>query len=148
MILHTHIDHDPRSTSIDNEDNKWQCVVGINFIVICQSVRCCKFYPKLRLASGFTLTKSTRMVTLQDVSLLNITPGRPYATAEMTISVQVYPENYQKLLLQTSFSWERLIVSPRYFPWQFRKSSPLTYFKNVFILLTLVDVKGQGQNRT
>ena len=46
---------------------KWQSVVGIHFIIICECVRSCKFYPKLRLASGFTLTKSTRTVTLQDV---------------------------------------------------------------------------------
>ena len=41
------------------------------------------FYPKLRLASGFTLTKSTRTVTLQDVPLANVTSGRPYATSEV-----------------------------------------------------------------
>ena len=50
---------------------------------------------KLRLASGITLTKSTRTVTLQDVPLLNVTSGRPYATAEVTILVREYPENYQ-----------------------------------------------------
>ena len=54
------------------------------------------FYPKLHLASGFTLTKSTRMVTLQDVQPINVTSGRPYATAEVTILVREYPENYQK----------------------------------------------------
>ena len=54
------------------------------------------FYPKLHLASGFTLTKSTRMVTLQDVQPNNVTSGRPYATAEVTILVREYPENYQK----------------------------------------------------
>ena len=62
------------------EDDKWQCVVGINFIMICECLLSCKFYPKLCLASGFTLTKSTRMVTLQDVPLLNVTSGCPYGT--------------------------------------------------------------------
>ena len=47
---------------------KWQCVVGIYFIMICECVRSCKFYPKLRLASAFTLTKSTR--TLQEEILI------------------------------------------------------------------------------
>ena len=50
---------------------------------------------KLRLATGFTLTKSTRTVTLQDVQPHNVTSGRPYATAEVTILVREYPENYQ-----------------------------------------------------
>ena len=55
-----------------------------------------KFYPKLRLVSGFTLTKSTRTVTVQDVPLPNVTSGRPYAPAEVTILVREYQENYQK----------------------------------------------------
>ena len=42
------------------------------------------------------LTKSTRTVTLQDVQPHNVTSGRPYATAEVTILVQEYPEYYQK----------------------------------------------------
>ena len=50
----------------------------------------------LRLVSGFTLTKSTRTVTLQDVQPHNVTSGRPYVTAEVTILIQEYPENYQK----------------------------------------------------
>ena len=33
---------------------------------------------------------------LQDVPLLNVTSGRPYATAEVTILVRKYTENYQK----------------------------------------------------
>ena len=77
-------------------DVQGQCVVGIDFIVICECVRSCKFYQKLRLASGFILTKSTRTVTLQDVPLLNVTSGHPYASAEVTILVREYPENYQK----------------------------------------------------
>ena len=71
-------------------------VVGIYFIMICECARSCKFYPKLRLDSGFKLTKSTRTVTLQDVQPHNVTSGRPYATAEVTILVREYPENYQK----------------------------------------------------
>ena len=35
--------------------------------MICECTRSCKFYLKLCLASGFTLTKSTRTVTLQDI---------------------------------------------------------------------------------
>ena len=66
------------------------------FIMICECARSYTLYPKLRLASGFTLTKSTRTVTLQDVQLHNVTSGRPYATAEVTILVREYPENYQK----------------------------------------------------
>ena len=64
--------------------------------MICECVQSCKFYPKLRLASGFTITKSTRMVTLQDVPLLNVTSSCPYATEEMTILVREYLEIYQK----------------------------------------------------
>ena len=51
---------------------------------------------QLRLASAFTLTKSTRTVTLQDVQPHNVTSGRPFVTAEVTILVREYPENYQK----------------------------------------------------
>ena len=69
------------------EDDKWQCVSGIDFIMFCECVRSCKLYQKLRLACGFELAKSTRMVTLQDVPLLNVTSGRPYAMAEVTILV-------------------------------------------------------------
>ena len=64
--------------------------------MICECVRSCKLYPKLCLASGFTLTKSTRTVTLHDVQSHNVTSGHPYATAEVTILVREYPENYQK----------------------------------------------------
>ena len=70
--------------------------MAIDLIMICEIVRSCKFYPKLRLASGITLTKSTRTVTLQDVPLLNVTSGRPYATGEVTALVREYPENYKK----------------------------------------------------
>ena len=73
-----------------------QCVVGIYFIMICECARSCKFYQKMRLASGFKLTKSKRTITLQDVQPHNVTSGRPYATAEVTILVREYPENYQK----------------------------------------------------
>ena len=45
------------------EDDKRQCIVGPDFIMICECVRSCKFYPKLCLASGFTLTKGTGMET-------------------------------------------------------------------------------------
>ena len=48
-------------------------VVGIFFIMICECARSCKFYPKLRLASGFTLTKCKRTATLQDVQPHNVT---------------------------------------------------------------------------
>ena len=56
----------------------------------------CKIYLKPRLASGFTLTKITRTVTLHNVPLPNVTSGQPYAPAEVTILVREYPENYQK----------------------------------------------------
>ena len=56
---------------------KWQSVVGIYFIMICECAPSCKFYPKLRLASGFKLTKSTRTITLQDVQPYNVTSGLP-----------------------------------------------------------------------
>ena len=46
--------------------------------------------------SGLALSKSTKTITLQDVPLLNVKPGRPYITAEVTILVGEYPENYQK----------------------------------------------------
>ena len=64
----------------------------IDFIIIYECVKSCKLYPKLRLASGFTLTKSTRTITLQDVQLYNVTSACQYATAEVTISVWKYPE--------------------------------------------------------
>ena len=51
---------------------------------------------QVRLASGFTFTKSTRTVTLQDVQPHNVTSGRLYATVEVTILLRDYPENYQK----------------------------------------------------
>ena len=38
--------------------------------MIFECVRSCKFYQKLRLASGFTLTKSKGTVPLQDVPLI------------------------------------------------------------------------------
>ena len=55
-----------------------------------------KFYPKLRLAYAFTATISTKTVTLQDVPLLNVKSGRPFAPAEVTILVREYQENYRK----------------------------------------------------
>ena len=63
--------------------------------MICVCARSCKSYPKLCLASGFALTKSTRTVTLQDVQPHNVTSGRPYYTAEVTVVVREYPENYK-----------------------------------------------------
>ena len=42
------------------------------------------------------LLQCLRMVTVPDVPLLNVTSGRPYATAEVTILVRKYPENYKK----------------------------------------------------
>ena len=55
----------------------------------------CKFYLTLRLASSFTLTKSTRMVILQDVQSNSVTSGLSWPRTEVTISVREYPENYQ-----------------------------------------------------
>ena len=81
------------------EDDKWQCVIRIDFIMICECVRSCKFYPKLCLAYGFTLAKSTRMESLQDVPLLNVTSGRPYAPVEVTISLG----NIQKIAKNSNF---------------------------------------------
>ena len=43
------------------------------------------------------------MVTLQDVHLLNVTYDRPYATAELTIFVQEFPENYKYSSFQRHF---------------------------------------------
>ena len=67
-----------------NEDDKWQCVVRIYFIMIFEYVRSYKFYLKLRLTSRFTFT---RTVTLQDVPLLKVTSGRPYGTTGVSILV-------------------------------------------------------------
>ena len=39
--------------------------------------------------------KSTRMVTLPDVPLLNVTSSCPYAKAKVTILDRKYPENYK-----------------------------------------------------
>ena len=72
-------------------------------MTIRECVGSCKFYPKLCLISCLMLTKSTRVVNLEDVPLLNVTSDRPYATAEVT----EFPENYQNLQLLTSFSRER-----------------------------------------
>ena len=65
-----------------------------NYLFDC--IRSFKFYPKMCLASGFTLTKSTRTVTLQYEPLLNVTSDRPYAPAEGIILVRDYPKNYKK----------------------------------------------------
>ena len=42
------------------------------------------------------IQKRIRTVILQDVQPHNVTYGHPYATAEETILVREYPENYQK----------------------------------------------------
>ena len=67
----------------------------IDFIKICECVQSCKFYPKLCLAFGFTVTKSIGTVTVQDAQL-NVTSVCPYPTVEVIISFQQYPENYRK----------------------------------------------------
>ena len=77
----------------------------------------------------FYAYKNTRTVTMQDVPLLNVTSDCPYATADVAILVREYQANFQKLHLQTSFSREWLIVLPRYFARQFKRSRLMTYFK-------------------
>ena len=71
-----------------------QCYVSqantATMFMICECVKSCKFYIKL------CLTKSTRMVTLPDVPLLNITSGRPYPKVKVTILMREYPENNQQ----------------------------------------------------
>ena len=64
--------------------------------MICECARSCKFYPKLRLASGFSLTRITRTVTLQHVPPYNVTSGLQKPRTEVTISVREYPRNYKK----------------------------------------------------
>ena len=59
------------------------------------SVRSCKIYPKPPLASGLTLTKFTRTVTMHNIPLPNVTSGQPYTPAEVKILVREYPENYK-----------------------------------------------------
>ena len=98
--------------------------------MICKCARSCKFYPKLRLASGFTLTKSTRTVTLQDIPLRNVTSGRPYATAEVTIFVREYPENHQKIAtLKVIFSRTADRIC-RKFCMTIKKIKPIDIFQN------------------
>ena len=86
--------------------------VSSEFISLCECARSCKFYPKLRLASGFTLTKSTRMVPLQDVQPHNVTSGRPYATAEVTILVREITKNrnFKRHFLENGWSYRREIL--------------------------------------
>ena len=50
---------------------------------------------------------------MQDVPLLNVRSGRPYAQAEVTISVREYPENYKNSNFKRHFLKKHLIVSPR-----------------------------------
>ena len=57
---------------------------------------CTQLQVLSKIASRFSAYKSTIMVLLHDVPLLNVTSGHPYATAYVTISVREYPENYQK----------------------------------------------------
>ena len=64
----------------------------MDFITISNCVRSWMFYPKLRLASGFKLTKSTGTVTLQDAPLLNATSGHLYSTLQNWL-IDVY-ENW------------------------------------------------------
>ena len=59
------------------------------------------------------LQKSTRTVTLQDVQPHNVTSSRPYATAEVTILVREYPENYQNFkrnFLENGWLYRREIL--------------------------------------
>ena len=77
------------------KNGRWQCVVEIDFVMICERVWGCNFFLKLHLVSGFTLANSTGMVTLQDVQLNNVTSGCPCPKAEVIILVRKYPENYQ-----------------------------------------------------
>ena len=51
------------------------------------------FYAYKKFKNG---NSARRTSTQSHVSLLNVTSGRPYAMAEVTISVREYPENYQK----------------------------------------------------
>ena len=62
----------------------------ISFIMLLKSIRNFKFYPKLCLASDFTLKKSTGNVTQQDMQRTNVTSGSPYPMTEKTISVSKY----------------------------------------------------------
>ena len=57
----------------------------------------------------------TKTVTLQDVPLLNVTSGRPYDPAEVTILVREYLENYQnsnfkRHFLENGWSYRREIL--------------------------------------
>ena len=44
----------------------------------------------------FNAYKKYKNVTMQDVQLNNVTSSCPYASAEVTILVREYPENYKK----------------------------------------------------
>ena len=97
------------------EDDKWQFVVGSDFITIWECERSCKFYPELRLASGFKVTKSTRTITLQDEPLLNVISDRQYSTAEVTILLREYPRitknsNFKCHFLKNGSSYRREIL--------------------------------------
>ena len=86
------------------EDDKWQCVVGIYFIMICGCSWSCKFYLTLCLASSLTIIKSTSTVTLQDVQSNNVTSGLQWPRREVTISVRKYPENIKNRKYATHLS--------------------------------------------
>ena len=67
--------------------------------MLCECVRSCKFYPKMRLASGFMLTRNSRTVTLQDLLLHKVTSGRQYTTSEVTSLVR----KIQKITNKSNF---------------------------------------------
>ena len=87
----------------------------------------------LQNCTSITLTKITRTVTLQDVPLLNVTSGPPFTPEEVTNLVREYPEKLPKIatsnviFLRTA---DRMMVSPRNFALQFKRSIIFFFFFN------------------
>ena len=80
-----------------------------------ECVPSCKFYPKLRLASGFTLPKSTRTVTLQDAQPRNVTsalhnPGRKWQFPFGNIRKTTKNSNFKRHFLENGWSYRREIL--------------------------------------
>ena len=109
---------------------KLQYVVRINFIMICEYGQSLKSYPKCPLASRFTFTKvqEEKLDKTYNHSTSNPSPRR-WKWQFQFGNTKMYPENYPKWQISTSFSLEWLIVLAQNFARQFRRSRPMTFQK-------------------
>ena len=109
------------------EDDKWKCVVGIDFIIFCECVRSYKLIPKLRLASGFTLTKVQETYILTRPSITqnesdNFSSGISAKLPKIATSNAIFSRTDDRIEILHD---------------NLEDQAPMTYIKNVFILLAL-----------